>query len=157
VTCPATYTQWIHNDKVGDWSNWRKSRLHRAQVQSVEALKSSAKCRPARLPLVRVQPAELQFVKGADRSDSKPRKVWTDVIVELLQNLLKVGCEDLWVNYFKINSKLGDYTHWVHLRCTQWRREILEKNAKPKSKQWKTLSWLFKNQFKAQGLHPTEM
>jgi hypothetical protein len=28
--------------------------------------------------------------------------------------------EDLRADYFlKIYSKLGDYTHWVHLRCTQ--------------------------------------
>jgi hypothetical protein len=82
---PATYTQWIHNNKWGDRLNWRMSRLHQAQVQSVEALKSMAECRLARLSLVRVQPIGLQLVKGSDRSDSKPSRVWTDVTTELLQ------------------------------------------------------------------------
>jgi hypothetical protein len=39
----------------------------------------------------------------------------------------KASNENLWVDYFKINSKLGGYTR---------RREISEKNAKLKSKQW---------------------
>jgi hypothetical protein len=43
------------------------------------------------MPLVRVQSTELQFVRGSDRSDSKPSKVQADVTAELLQNLLKAG------------------------------------------------------------------
>jgi hypothetical protein len=31
-----------------------------------------------------------------------------------------------------------------------------QKNAKLKSEQWRPLSWLFQNQYKARGLHPTE-
>jgi hypothetical protein len=31
-----------------------------------------------------------------------------------------ISGEDLRADYFpKIYSKLGGYTHWVHLRCTQ--------------------------------------
>ena len=31
--------------------------------------------------------------------------------------------------FSKIHSKLGGYTHWVHLRCTQWILNSKEQNA----------------------------
>ena len=64
----------------------------------------------------------------------------------------KASNEDLLVDYFKINSKLGGYTHCVHLRCTQRRHEISEKNAKLKSEAMKTFESIISNQFKYQGI-----
>jgi hypothetical protein len=34
-----------------------------------------------------------------------------------------------WIIYKKIHSKLGGYTHWVHLWCTQWILNSKEQNA----------------------------
>jgi hypothetical protein len=76
----ATYTQRIYNDKREDRSNGRKSRFYQAQVHSVEALKSTAECRPARLPLFRL--TRLRLVVA--RSKSKSNRIWTYVVTELL-------------------------------------------------------------------------
>jgi hypothetical protein len=42
----------------------------------------------------------------------------------------------------KIHSKLGGYTHWVHLRCTQQIHNILKPNADFKSIKMKTFEWI---------------
>jgi hypothetical protein len=65
--------------------------------------------------------------------------------------------EDLWIDYFKINSKLRGYTHWVHLRCTQQIHNTLKPRADFKSIRWRPLNWLFWNRLKARGLHPTDL
>jgi hypothetical protein len=54
--------------------------------------------------------------------------------------------EDLWIDYLKINSKLGGYTQQIH--------NTLKPNADFKSIRWRPLNWLSQNQFKAWGLHP---
>jgi hypothetical protein len=139
------------------------------QVQSAEALKSTAECRLAMISLVWVQPTELQLVKGSDRSDSKPSRGQIDVTTELLQKSFRkhtmktfelitsksnqssgatpIGCtfgapnrvkkiwrqmlnskaynEDLWVDNFKIKSKLGGYTQ----RSQKFRRWMLNSKA----------------------------
>jgi hypothetical protein len=64
----------------------------------------------------------------------------------------KASSEDLWIDYFKIKSKLGGYTNWVHLQCTQRSHEISKENVELKSKWWGPFNWLFQNQFKDQGL-----
>jgi hypothetical protein len=42
----------------------------------------------------------------------------------------------------KIHSKLGGYTHWVHLRCTQQIHNTLKTNTDFKSKKMKTFEWI---------------
>jgi hypothetical protein len=42
----------------------------------------------------------------------------------------------------KIHSKLGGYTHWVHLWCTQQIHNALRPNADFKSKRMKTFEWM---------------
>ena len=77
--------------------------------------------------------------------------------------------------FSKIYSKLGGYTHWVHLRCTQWSSESYELECRPlrhkhktklRSNKWSeqektagshfldlgSLSWLPLNQPKDRGL-----
>jgi hypothetical protein len=42
----------------------------------------------------------------------------------------------------KIHSKLGGYTHWVHLRCTQHIYNTLKLNADLKNIKMKTFEWI---------------
>jgi hypothetical protein len=56
------------------------------------------------------------------------------------------------MDYFKINSKLGGYTLWVHLQCTQWSYKHFKSYDEPTSKDQEPLNRLFQNQLKDWGL-----
>jgi hypothetical protein len=58
----------------------------------------------------------LDFQLVTDQIDSRPNKIWTDVITRLFGKIILKAAqdEDLWVDYFKINSKLGGYTQQIH-------------------------------------------
>jgi hypothetical protein len=43
--------------------------------------------------------------------------------------------------FSKIYSKLGGYTHWVHLRCTQWSSESYKLECRPLRHRHETRFW----------------
>jgi hypothetical protein len=132
----------------------RKSRFRQTQVQFVEALKSMAEWRPARTSMFRL--TGLQLI--ADRINSRPNKIWTDVVTKLLRKTI-----------------LKKITRWRPLSwlfqnlIKAWRLHPLgAPSVHPTDSQnFKVECWILKNKMKtfeliisksnqSSGLHPTD-
>jgi hypothetical protein len=58
-----------------------------------------------------------------------------------------------WITY-KIHSKLGGYTHWVHLRCTQQIHDALKPIVDSKNINMKTFEWITSKSTQSSGATP---
>jgi hypothetical protein len=69
-------------------------------------------------------------------------KAWDENKTMLISKAWDEDKNDFWIDlrwrpssglFSVIHSKLGSYTHWVHLRCTQWILNSREQNANLRS------------------------